>query len=151
MRTRLLVAAALLVLPAPFLFGGDEVVKKQDIERDLWAKLLYNCALNPLGALIGVPYGELGRHRETRAILEAVVHEIFGLRGVLAQMDRQTQEPRGGAVEDLGQQIGIPALAVAGKQQILVLLGPRHAPGLGLNGRNVTGFVGRPHDGGISA
>jgi len=49
------------------------------IEADLWAKMLYNCALNPLGALIGVPYGELARHDETRAIITAVVAEIFAV------------------------------------------------------------------------
>jgi 2-dehydropantoate 2-reductase len=50
-----------------------------DIESELWSKMLYNCALNPLGALIGVAYGELGRHAETRAIIEATIAEIFAL------------------------------------------------------------------------
>jgi 2-dehydropantoate 2-reductase len=49
------------------------------IERDLWAKMLYNCALNPLGALLGVPYGELAKRASSREIVEAVIREIFGL------------------------------------------------------------------------
>jgi 2-dehydropantoate 2-reductase len=31
-----------------------------DIRAALWGKLLYNAALNPLGALLGVHYGALG-------------------------------------------------------------------------------------------
>jgi len=29
----------------------------------LWGKVLYNCSLNPLGAMLEVPYGKLGRTR----------------------------------------------------------------------------------------
>ena len=49
------------------------------IERDLWAKMLYNCALNPLGALLGVPYGELAKREPCREIIDAVIREIFQL------------------------------------------------------------------------
>jgi len=59
--------------------GGVPCEVSDDIECDLWAKMLYNCSLNPMGALIGVAYGELGRHSETRSILEAVIAEIFAL------------------------------------------------------------------------
>ena len=39
---------------------GDIPCEKTDsIEKDLWAKMLYNCALNPLGAILDVPYGVL--------------------------------------------------------------------------------------------
>ena len=57
--------------------GGIPCELSQDIGRDLWAKMLYNCALNPLGALLGVPYGELAGNPESRDILESVVREIF--------------------------------------------------------------------------
>ncbi len=50
-----------------------------DIAKDLWAKVLYNALLNPLGALVGVPYGELGKRKETRALLEAIAHETFAV------------------------------------------------------------------------
>jgi 2-dehydropantoate 2-reductase len=59
--------------------GGLPCEVTADVARDLWAKLLYNCALNPLGALLGVPYGALGAGAETRRILEAVVHEVFAV------------------------------------------------------------------------
>jgi len=49
----------------------------QTIARDLWAKMLYNTLLNPLGALLDVPYGELGKRRETRALIEGIARETF--------------------------------------------------------------------------
>jgi len=47
------------------------------IIRDIWAKMLYNCALNALGAIFNVPYGKLGESRHTRMIMENIVKEIF--------------------------------------------------------------------------
>lgn len=70
---------ALEPLCASLARGGLPCETTPDIERELWAKMLYNCALNPLGALIGVPYGVLGERRETRSIMEGVVTEIFAL------------------------------------------------------------------------
>ncbi|MBI5136020.1 MAG: 2-dehydropantoate 2-reductase [Nitrospirae bacterium] len=43
----------------------------------LWAKVLYNAALNPLGALLGVPYGELADSPHTRAVMDRVVAEAL--------------------------------------------------------------------------
>ncbi len=57
--------------------GGLPTELSDDIGKDLWAKLLYNCALNPLGALRGVPYGELAESEDTRAIMRAAVYEAF--------------------------------------------------------------------------
>ena len=57
--------------------GGIPCEPSAEIEQDLWAKLLYNCALNPLAALLGVPYGAIGDDPFNRSILEAVVREIF--------------------------------------------------------------------------
>ena len=47
------------------------------IGRDLWAMMLYNCALNPLGAVLDVPYGELARRDASRMIMKGIVHEVF--------------------------------------------------------------------------
>jgi 2-dehydropantoate 2-reductase len=57
--------------------GGIPCAPSAAIERDLLAKLLYNCALNPLAALRGVAYGEIGNDAASRAALDAVVREIF--------------------------------------------------------------------------
>ncbi|MCL6584683.1 MAG: 2-dehydropantoate 2-reductase [bacterium] len=43
----------------------------------IWAKVLYNCALNPLAALLGVTYGELGENPQTQAIMKEIIAEIY--------------------------------------------------------------------------
>ncbi len=49
------------------------------IERDLLAKLLYNSALNPLGAILGVHYGALGDDPHSREIMDCVIGEVFAV------------------------------------------------------------------------
>ncbi len=48
-----------------------------DIHQSLFAKLLYNCALNPLGAILGVHYGLLAEREETRKVMNSVLDETF--------------------------------------------------------------------------
>jgi len=57
--------------------GGIPSRVVDDVEKDLWAKMLYNCALNPLGAVFNVRYGVLGEWPYTRAIMEEIIKEIF--------------------------------------------------------------------------
>lgn len=59
--------------------SGLPCVATSTIRRDLFAKLLYNCALNPLGAILGVPYGELGNNLHTREVMNAIIDEVFGV------------------------------------------------------------------------
>jgi 2-dehydropantoate 2-reductase len=59
--------------------GGIPVKTAAAIGPALWAKALYNCALNPLGAILGVPYGELARSDATRRLMDGVVREIFAV------------------------------------------------------------------------
>lgn len=59
--------------------GGIPCELSHDIAKDLWAKVLYNGLLNPLGALVGVPYGVLGEREESRTIMQAVAREIFAV------------------------------------------------------------------------
>lgn len=47
-----------------------------EIRSVLWGKTLYNCALNPLGAIMGVPYGKL-THPEAWKIIEEIVREGY--------------------------------------------------------------------------
>jgi len=42
-----------------------------------WDKILYNCALNPLGAILEVNYGVLGEKNELRTIMNEIIKEIF--------------------------------------------------------------------------
>ncbi len=59
--------------------GGIPCEVSHEIARDLWAKVLYNDLLNPLGALVGVAYGVLGERPQTRAVMEALAHETFSV------------------------------------------------------------------------
>ncbi|MDO5849473.1 MAG: ketopantoate reductase family protein [Methanobrevibacter sp.] len=48
-----------------------------DLDKYLWAKMLYNCALNPLGAILGVNYGKLTENEYSKSIMNRVIAEIF--------------------------------------------------------------------------
>ncbi|HYC22014.1 MAG TPA: ketopantoate reductase family protein [Candidatus Bathyarchaeia archaeon] len=48
-----------------------------DIEPVLWEKVLYNCGLNPLGALHGLSYGEVASTPGLRAELDRAIEEGF--------------------------------------------------------------------------
>lgn len=59
--------------------GGVPCQISPDIGKDIWAKMFYNCALNPLGAVLGVPYGVLGKHSFSRALMDEIVREAFAV------------------------------------------------------------------------
>ena len=73
--------------PCPELEPLREAINRGDfpcditdaIEKDLWAKMLFNCALNPLGAIFDVPYGDLKKTSESRAIIKDIIQEIFAV------------------------------------------------------------------------
>lgn len=48
-----------------------------DVYQILWDKILYNCALNPLGALLECSYGELANNHHTVNIMNSIIREIF--------------------------------------------------------------------------
>lgn len=50
-----------------------------DVHAALWGKVLYNAALNPLGALLGVHYGALMEDENTRAIMDRVIDEAYAV------------------------------------------------------------------------
>jgi 2-dehydropantoate 2-reductase len=72
-------SAELAPVAASLRDGGLPTETTDEIGRDLWAKMLYNCALNPLGALRGVSYGDLAQCPDARAIMRAVVFEVFAV------------------------------------------------------------------------
>ncbi len=61
-----------------FRNAGIRVGASSTIRADLWGKTLYNCALNPLGAVMGVPYGDLAAPPSWR-IIERIVREAFAV------------------------------------------------------------------------
>jgi 2-dehydropantoate 2-reductase len=56
--------------------AGIRVGTSGSIRTELWGKTLYNCALNPLGAIMGIPYGKLS-HPASWRIIDNIVHEVF--------------------------------------------------------------------------
>ena len=48
-----------------------------EVDRYLWAKMLYNCALNPLGAILNVNYGKLTESEYSKEIMNSIIDEIF--------------------------------------------------------------------------
>ena len=71
--------------------GGIPCIVTAAIAKDLWAKMLYNCALNPLGAILRVPYGRLARSQYSRSVMDAIVAEVYA---VMAAAGHQTHWPR---------------------------------------------------------
>ncbi len=59
--------------------AGLPCIAVEDIHKSLYAKLLYNCALNPLGAILGVHYGLLSESQETSGIMNKVIEETFAV------------------------------------------------------------------------
>lgn len=59
--------------------GGLPCESTARIAEVLWAKLLYNGCLNPLGAVLDVPYGKLGESTHAREIIAEVAHETFAV------------------------------------------------------------------------
>ena len=48
-----------------------------EVDKYLWAKMLYNCALNPLGAILDVNYGKLTENPYSTEIMNGIIDEIF--------------------------------------------------------------------------
>lgn len=57
--------------------GGIPCLAWDTIAKDLWAKMLYNCALNPLGAILNVPYGKLADSPYSRQLMDQVIEEVY--------------------------------------------------------------------------
>ena len=61
-----------------FAAAGIPTRATDNIAGAIWGKVLYNCALNALGAVLEVPYGELAR-TESWAVIGDVVCEAFAV------------------------------------------------------------------------
>ena len=59
--------------------GGIPCETTGQIGKDIWAKMLYNCALNPLGAILDVPYGKLAEQESTRTVMDGIAGEVFAV------------------------------------------------------------------------
>ena len=57
--------------------SGIKCELTDNIDKYLWAKMLYNCSLNPLGAILDKTYGELTKTQYTIDIMNNIIDEIF--------------------------------------------------------------------------
>ncbi len=60
-----------------FREAGIPTQATDQLEQYIWAKILYNAALNPLGAMLGVTYGALAENESTRSIMDKIIEEAF--------------------------------------------------------------------------
>jgi 2-dehydropantoate 2-reductase len=59
--------------------GGVPCSFTPAIVEDLWAKMLYNCSLNSLGALFEASYGELADNPSSRELIDLIIDECFSV------------------------------------------------------------------------
>jgi 2-dehydropantoate 2-reductase len=71
--------SALVDLCAAIAAGGIPCRVVPEIAKDLWAKMLFNCPLNAVGAVLGLPYGALAESEHTRQVMETIVKEVFAV------------------------------------------------------------------------
>jgi 2-dehydropantoate 2-reductase len=61
--------------------AGLPSVPAADVAGRLWAKVVYNAALNPLASLLGCHYGRLTEQAFTRTLMDAVIREAYAVAG----------------------------------------------------------------------
>lgn len=57
--------------------SGIKCELTDEVDKYLWAKMLYNCALNPLGAILDVNYGKLTENEYSMDLMNRIIDEIF--------------------------------------------------------------------------
>jgi 2-dehydropantoate 2-reductase len=72
--------------------AGLPTVYTDRIRTVLWGKVAYNCALNPLSALLDVPYGGLLETEHTRETMREIVHELYAV-GTALQVQLEPATP----------------------------------------------------------
>ena len=68
-------------LAAALQAGGIPARATEAILPVLWAKLLYNCALNGLSALLEAPYGALAACEMSRRLIRQIIEEAYQVAG----------------------------------------------------------------------
>ena len=57
--------------------SGIKCELTDEVDKYLWAKMLYNCALNPLGVILDVNYGKLTENEYSTELMNRIIDEIF--------------------------------------------------------------------------
>ena len=66
-------------LAQTFTQAGIPTRASDDIMRYVWGKVIYNSALNPLGAILEVPYGKLAEISFSNELMDGIIEEIFAV------------------------------------------------------------------------
>lgn len=71
------------------MFSGAGIPTRasEEVMQYVWGKIIYNSALNPLGAILEVAYGQLAANVNSKRLMDAIIEEIFA---VLAAIDQPT-------------------------------------------------------------
>jgi 2-dehydropantoate 2-reductase len=64
-------------IAAAFTSASIPTAYAENVESILWDKILYNAALNPLGAILECTYGQLAENSDSRRIMDEIMNEIF--------------------------------------------------------------------------
>lgn len=72
-------------LAAQFTVAGIPTRASDKIMQFVWGKIIYNSALNPLGAILEVAYGQLADMEYTRQLMDSIIEEIFALLSAMGQ------------------------------------------------------------------
>ncbi|OPF81363.1 2-dehydropantoate 2-reductase [Streptomyces antioxidans] len=59
--------------------GGLKCPVERDLREDIWIKLLGNISFNPISALARATMGQICRHSDTRALVEAMMRETLAV------------------------------------------------------------------------
>lgn len=73
-----------------FNSAGIPTRASNQVMKYIWGKIIYNSALNSLGAILEVNYGKLAGNEHSRSLMNCVIGEIFN---VLAAMGQETLWP----------------------------------------------------------
>lgn len=73
----LIAVEKLEIIAQVFKKAGIPTRVSSDVYAILWDKILYNSALNPLGAILECTYGALAANEETKSIMNRIIEEIF--------------------------------------------------------------------------
>jgi len=92
-----------------FSHAGIPTRFSPEVMKFVWAKIIYNSALNPLGAILEVPYGKLAENPNTRTLMDNIITEIFA---VLKAHQQDTPWPDAKAYQEAfyGQMVPSTAL-----------------------------------------
>ena len=94
-------------LAALFEHAGVPCRISDNLEGELWAKLVMNCAANAVSALARVTYGKIAANADARRLVETVVHEVLAVARAAGIRVPGMEDPKSGitAALKLAQQM----------------------------------------------